>query len=164
MDVAPLRRQLRGRFISVARADLAAANLDACDGVETHFGVSVETVTQEDDGINITLINGVRETVDFLVGADAGLHSTVRDLVFGPEERFETSLGCHVAAFRLSDYPRRDELTYVSHTIPKRHVSRVALHDGETLVLLVCRSELMDGGPPQESPRAALRRAAPSAI
>jgi 2-polyprenyl-6-methoxyphenol hydroxylase-like FAD-dependent oxidoreductase len=35
----------------------------------------------------------------------------------------------------------------------------VALHGGETLVLLICRSELLDGGPPQKSPRAALRRA-----
>ncbi len=158
MDVTPLRRQLRGRFISLARADLAAAILRACDGVETHFGVSVDAVEQEDDGVIITLTNGVREAADLLVGAD-GLHSTVREQVFGPEERFETSLGCHVAAFRLHGYPQRDELVYVSHTIPKRHVSRVALHDGETLVLLICRSELLDGGPPEESLKAALRRA-----
>jgi len=158
MNVVPLRRQLRGRFISIARADLASAILRACDGVQTHYGVSVDAVTEDHDRVRIALTNGVRETVDLLVGAD-GLHSKVRELVFGPEERFETSLGCYVAAFRLRDYPRRDELTYVSHTIPKRHVSRVALHGGETLVLLVCRSEVLEGGPPRESPKAALRRA-----
>lgn len=158
MNVVPLRRHLRGRFITVARVDLASAILHACEGVQTTFGVSVDAVEQQDDGIVIKLTNGALERADLLVGAD-GLHSAVRELLFGPEERFETSLGCHVAAFRLRDYPRRDELTYVSHTIPKRSVSRVALHGGETLVLLICHSELLDGGPPGESTKSALRRA-----
>jgi 2-polyprenyl-6-methoxyphenol hydroxylase-like FAD-dependent oxidoreductase len=39
---------------------------------------------------------------------------------FGPEARCERPLGCHVAAFRIHGYPRRDELTYVSHTVPGR--------------------------------------------
>jgi 2-polyprenyl-6-methoxyphenol hydroxylase-like FAD-dependent oxidoreductase len=47
----------------------------------------------------------------------------------------------------------------VSHTVPKRQVARVALHDGETLVLLICRSELLGGDPPREQQRAALRHA-----
>ena len=105
-----------------------------------------------------TLSNGRQERFDLVVGAD-GLHSQVRELMFGPEARFETPLGCHVAAFRLPGYPRRDELTYVSHTVPKRQVARVALRDDETLVLLICRSELIDGDPPREQQKAALRRA-----
>jgi hypothetical protein len=35
--------------------------------------------------------------------------SQVRELTLGSEVEFETPLGCHVAAFRLSGYPRRDE-------------------------------------------------------
>jgi hypothetical protein len=31
----------------------------------------------------------------------------VRELIFGPDKRFETSLDCHVAAFRLAGYPLR---------------------------------------------------------
>src|SRR6185369_376267 len=91
--------------------------------------------------------------------SDLGLHSQVRELTFGPEGNFETPLGCHVAAFRLSGYPRPDHLTYVSHTVPKRHVARVALRNDETLVLLVCRSELLDGDPPRELQKRALRHA-----
>jgi 2-polyprenyl-6-methoxyphenol hydroxylase-like FAD-dependent oxidoreductase len=143
MDVTLIRGQLQGRFISLARADLAAALFQVCDGVPTHFGVSVACVHQDGEGVTATLSNGRQERFDLVVGAD-GLHSQVRDLMVGPEVRFETPLGCHVAAFRLPGYRRRDELTYVSHTVPKRQVARVALRDDETLVLLVCRSELID--------------------
>ena len=104
-----------------------------------------------------TLSDQRQERFDLVVGAD-GLHSHVRELVFGREPRFETPLGCHVAAFRMPGYPRRDELTYVSHTVPKRQVGRVALRGGDTLALLICRSDLNDGDPTKEQQIACLRR------
>lgn len=158
MDVGPLRRAQGGRFISLARSDLSAALFSACEGVESHFGVSVISIASSRQDVVATLSNGRRERFDLLVGAD-GLHSQVRELAFGPEKRFEKRLGCHVAAFRLYGYPHRDELTYVSHTVPKRHVARVALREDETLVLLVFRSELLVGDPPEERQKSALRRA-----
>jgi 2-polyprenyl-6-methoxyphenol hydroxylase-like FAD-dependent oxidoreductase len=158
LDLAPMRQLLQGRFISLARADLAAALFDACDGIATHFGVSVTAIEQDGDGVIATLSDGGQQRFDLVVGAD-GLHSQVRELVFGPEAQFERSLGCYVAAFRIPGYPHRDELTYVSHTVPKRQVARVTLRDDETLVLLVCRAELIDGDPPPEGQKAALRQA-----
>jgi 2-polyprenyl-6-methoxyphenol hydroxylase-like FAD-dependent oxidoreductase len=158
MDVTSIRTRLNGRFVSIARAELAAALFEACDGIPAHFGVSIADLTQDRDGVTATLSNGQQERFDLVVGAD-GLHSQVRDLTFGSEARFETSLGCHVAAFRLHGYPRRDELAYVSRTVPMRQVARVALRDDQTLVLLICRSELIDGDPPREQQKAALRQA-----
>ncbi|MGE5277629.1 MAG: FAD-binding domain [Acidobacteriota bacterium] len=158
LDVTPMRELLRGRFISLARADLAAALFGACEGIPAHFGVCVTAIEQDADGVTATLSDGRKERFDLVVGAD-GLHSQVRELAFGPEAQFETSLGCYVAAFRIPDYPCRDELTYVSHTVPRRQVARVALRHGETLVLLVCRAELIDGDPPRERQKEALRRA-----
>ncbi len=158
LDLAPMRELLRGRFISLARADLSAALFGACDGIPAHFGVSITAIEQDGAGAIVTLSDGRRERFDLVIGAD-GLHSQVRKLVFGPEGQFERSLDCCVAAFRLSGYPRRDELTYVSHTVPKRQVARVALRNDETLILLVCRAELIDGDPPREQQKAALRRA-----
>ena len=157
MDVAPLRQQVHGRFISIARADLAAALFHACDGIPVHFGVSIVDLRQDGHGLVVTFSDGRTECFDLVIGAD-GLHSRVRELVFGPDDRFERALGCYVAAFRLTDYPHRDELIYVSHTVPKRQVARVALRNGETLILLICRSELMDGFPPRDLVKAALRR------
>ena len=158
MDVTSIRTRLNGRFVSIARAELAAALFEACQGIPAHFGVSIADLKQDRDGVTATLSNGQQARFGLVVGAD-GLHSRVRELTFGPEVQFETSLGCHVAAFRLRGYPRRDELTYVSRTVPMRQVARVALRDDETLVLLICRSELIGGEPPREEQKAALRRA-----
>jgi 2-polyprenyl-6-methoxyphenol hydroxylase-like FAD-dependent oxidoreductase len=118
----------------------------------------VTALEQDGDGVVATLSDGRKERFDLLVGAD-GLHSQVRELAFGPQAQFERSLGCYVAAFRIPGYPRRDDLTYVSHTVPKRQVARVTLRNDETLVLLVCRAELIGREPPPERQKAALRRA-----
>lgn len=158
LDLTPLREMLGGRFISLARADLAAAIFDACRGIPAHFGVSVAAIEQAGDGVDATLTDGRRERFDLVVGAD-GLHSHVRELAFAPETAVETTLGGYVAAFRIRGYPRREEFAYVSHTTPKRQVARVALRDDETLVLLVCRAELIGDDPPRERQKAALRRA-----
>ncbi|HEY6223889.1 MAG TPA: FAD-binding domain [Gemmatimonadales bacterium] len=163
IDVEPLRAQANGRFISLARGDLVSALFGACGGVSAHFGVWIAGLEPEQRGVRVVLSNGRREMFDVVVGAD-GVHSLVRELAFGQQTLFETLLGCHVAAFRLPGYPARNELTYVSHTATKRHVARVALRDNETLVLLVCRSELLAEEATKEEAtteqqKAALRRA-----
>lgn len=158
MDVTRVRAQLNGRFVSLARTDLATALFQACDGVSARFGVSIAELEPDRDGVTVTLTDGQQERFDLAVGAD-GLHSRTRELTFGAEGRFERPLGCHVAAFRLPGYPHRDELTYVSHTVPMRHVARVSLRDGETLVLFVCRSELIGGDLPRDRQKEVLRGA-----
>jgi 2-polyprenyl-6-methoxyphenol hydroxylase-like FAD-dependent oxidoreductase len=158
IDVAPMREGLNGRFISLARSDLAAALFGACGDIPAHFGVSVASVEQDAGGVVATLSDGRQERFDLVVGAD-GLHSRVREIVFGPEPRFERFLDCYVAAFRISNYPRRDELTYVSHTVVQRQAARVSLRNGETLVLLVCRADLIGADPPRDRQKEAVRRA-----
>ena len=167
IDVAPMREALGDSFVSVGRSDLSAAVLAACGDVETRFGVWVEGVAQDADGVDVTLSDGTTERFDLVVGAD-GLHSQVRSLAFGPAEQFERPLGCIVAAVRMRDYPHRDELAYVLHTVPRRQVGRFTMREGETLGLLICRDDAAGPGafgsasapePATDEQRAALRRA-----
>jgi 2-polyprenyl-6-methoxyphenol hydroxylase-like FAD-dependent oxidoreductase len=158
LHLAPLRAALAGRFMSVARSDLSAALLGACQGIPTHFGVHVTGLEQEGDSVLAIFSDGRRDHFDLVIGAD-GLHSAVRRLVFGPEARFEQFLDCYVAAFRIPNYPFRDELTYVSHTVSQRQAGRVSLRNDATLALLVCGAKLIGGEPPPEGRKAALRRA-----
>ena len=158
MDFEPIRQALDGRFISLSRAALAGVLLEACEGIPVHFGVSVTDLKQDQDGVTATLSDGRQERFDLVVGTD-GLHSRVRELTFGPEQRFERFLGCHVAAFRTRGYSHRDELVYASHTVPGRQAARVSLRDDETLVLLVCRSELLSESLLGEDRKEALCRA-----
>jgi 2-polyprenyl-6-methoxyphenol hydroxylase-like FAD-dependent oxidoreductase len=142
MDLAPLYEAHRGRFISLPRADLASALGGACRGIPANFNVSISAIVQDGANSIVTLSDGRQDRFDLIVGAD-GLHSQVRALAFGPEAQFERFLDCYVAAFRVRGYPRRDELTFVSHTVRGRQAARVSLRDDETLVLLVCRAELI---------------------
>jgi len=71
-----------------------------------------------------------------VIGAD-GAHSHIRELVFGPEVRFERYLGVKVAAFDVTGYCPRDELAYVMYSQPGRHVARFAMRDDRTLFLMI---------------------------
>ena len=163
LHVDPLRARLRDRFVSVARSDLASAVLGACEGVPSHFGLWIEGLTQDSDGVDVALSNGRTERFDLVVGAD-GLHSGIRSLAFGPQTQAEQPLGCVVAAYRLPGYPHRDELTYLTHTVTKRQAARFSLRDDDTLALLVCREDVLDpevlsAGATQAQQKDALRRA-----
>ncbi len=158
IDVEPIRASVGSRFISVARSDVSAALLGACRGVPVLFGTSVAQLSPDDAGVTVQLSDGRSERFDLVVGAD-GLHSGVRALAFGSEACRERELGCHVAAVRLAGYPHRDELAYVSHTAPNRQVARLALRNGETLFLFICRSELFGAEDPNKDVKAALRHA-----
>lgn len=68
------------------------------DIVSVRYSAPVVDVHERSEDVVVTLADGDSVTADLLVGAD-GIHSTIRDLVFGPEYRFLRYLGFHTAAF-----------------------------------------------------------------
>ena len=85
--------------MSLPRGELAAIIFGKLEGrVETIFGDSVEHIEQMEKGVRVTFTGGGSRDFDLVVGAD-GLHSRIRELVFGPESKFEKYLGYKVAAF-----------------------------------------------------------------
>jgi 2-polyprenyl-6-methoxyphenol hydroxylase-like FAD-dependent oxidoreductase len=157
LTLEALRAVADGRFLSVPRGDIAATIFRACGDVEARFGVSIVGIRQDGHRANVELSDGTSEAFDLVIGAD-GVHSRVRELAFVPESTCEQPLGCHVAAFRLRGYPHRDDLAYVSHTVPKRQAARISLRDDRTLVLLVFRDDLLETRPTSDpEQRAALK-------
>ncbi|MCA9791011.1 MAG: FAD-dependent monooxygenase, partial [Candidatus Eremiobacteraeota bacterium] len=147
-----------GRYLSLPRGDLAEIVFNACSDVEVRFGTYVTALDQNSERVRVGLSDGSEEQFDLVIGAD-GLHSRVRQLAFGPQSEFEQDLGYYACAFRLPDYPHRDELVYVSHTIPKRQMARFSLRDGSTLLFLVFHSDLVDRVPTGvDGVKAALRK------
>jgi 2-polyprenyl-6-methoxyphenol hydroxylase-like FAD-dependent oxidoreductase len=73
------------------------------DHVHYLFDDSVASVTQDERGAHVTFERSDPRTFDLVVGAD-GLHSTVRRLVFGPEERFIRHLGMYLAVFTTPNF------------------------------------------------------------
>ncbi|MGB6920950.1 MAG: FAD-binding domain [Methylovirgula sp.] len=135
------RALTHGRYVSVARGDLAKLIYDSIDGrCETLFGDSVTGIEQCEDGVRVTFAHAPKCQFDLVVGAD-GLHSVVRTLVFGPQERFEKFLGYTAAAFEVEAYRPRDENIYVCYSEPGRQVARFAMHSDRTMFLFVFATE-----------------------
>lgn len=144
------RRNLDGRFVTVARGDLAAMIYRAIDNhAETLFSESVSAIEQHDSGVQVSLERGGSRRFDLLVGA-GGIHSPVRDLVFGPQYQWEVDLGYRVAAFEADGYKPRDELVYVAHTMPGRMIARFTMRGEQTMFLFVFTADHMSGPDPQD--------------
>lgn len=134
-SVESLSRVVEGRYISLARSDLAAAIYHAIEGkVETLFNDSVTQIEQTAHGVHVRFETGMARDFDLVIGAD-GLHSRVRELVFGPQNQFEKYLGYKVAAFEVEGYRPRDELVYVMYTEVGQQVGRFAMRGDRTLFL-----------------------------
>lgn len=89
LRVQPMARtfqQDRPAAAAIRRAKLADIFQKHAEraGAKVHCEVSISTVSQNADGVDVTLTNGERARVDLLVVAD-GAYSKTRALVFGPE-------------------------------------------------------------------------------
>jgi 2-polyprenyl-6-methoxyphenol hydroxylase-like FAD-dependent oxidoreductase len=80
----------------------------AADGVERLYGDSVVALEQDSDGILVSFEHAAPRTFDLVAGAD-GLHSTVRELAFGPEQDFLHPLGSYVAIFGADNFLDLDD-------------------------------------------------------
>lgn len=130
-------RVTQGRYVSVARGDLAASIFGAIEGkVETIFNDSIVGIEQSTRGVRVVFESSNTRNFDLVIGAD-GLHSRVRELVFGPQSQFEKYLGYKVAAFEVDGYRPRDELAYVMYTEVGQQVGRFAMRGDRTMFLFV---------------------------
>lgn len=140
LGVGTIRRATDDRYTSVARGDLAATIYRTVENdIETIYSTTITSIDNRPDGVSLTLKGSAARHFDMVIGAD-GLHSTVRNLVFGPESHYAHYLGCQVAAYVVDGYRPRDELVYVTHNLPGRQVGRFSMDGDRTLVLFIFRS------------------------
>ncbi len=153
-STALFRPMTNDRFTSLPRGDLANAIYETIeDCVETSFDNSIASIEQRSSGVSVGFEHGPPREFDLVVGAD-GLHSRVRELVFGPESEFEKSLGYHVAAFEVEGYRPRDELIYVGYATPGQQIARFSLRNDRTMFLFVFTNDKL----PAHFPRNANER------
>jgi 2-polyprenyl-6-methoxyphenol hydroxylase-like FAD-dependent oxidoreductase len=99
------RAILGPRQLTLLRGDLEDVLYQAVrDTVDIRFATTVHEVEEDTAGVRVVLDDGTSLDADLLIGAD-GVHSTVRQLVFGPEERFRLDLDHIIAAFILDELP-----------------------------------------------------------
>ena len=71
------------------------------DRVDYLFGDSITAVTQSVSGVEVTFGHTRSQTFDVVIGAD-GIHSTVRALTFGAQDRFVRHLGPYAAVWDVA--------------------------------------------------------------
>ena len=140
-NVDVFRALTHNRYVSIPRGDLAEMIYRKIDGrFETLFGDSVREIKQCSDSVEVAFDQAPPRRFDLVIGAD-GQHSAVRKLVFGNEGHFEKYLGYAIAAFEVAGYRPRDELVFVSHSVPGKQISRFTLREDRTLFLFVFRAQ-----------------------
>lgn len=135
------------RYLSIPRTDLAAVVYESLGGTaELMLGDTVRQLSDDGARVRVAFESGSTRDFDLVVGAD-GLHSRVRRLAFGPDERFERYLGMVVAAIDVDQYPERDELVAMMHAEVGFQAIRLSFRDDARLLLFSLRH---DGEVPAE--------------
>jgi 2-polyprenyl-6-methoxyphenol hydroxylase-like FAD-dependent oxidoreductase len=114
-----------GGDLEVRRRDLSRVLYEhSADSAEYVFGDSVTALTETADGVLVDFASSPSRRVDLVVGAD-GMHSRVRGLAFGEEERTVRHLGFCLAGW---DFPNEAGFDTVSRqfNVPGRMASTSA--------------------------------------
>jgi 2-polyprenyl-6-methoxyphenol hydroxylase-like FAD-dependent oxidoreductase len=122
---------ISGRHVEVMRGALAAILYEATRSEAQYlFEDSIRTIVEEPDGIAVTFEHAPADRFDLVIGAD-GLHSTVRRLVFGPEDHFHRFLGGFLAGAAMPNYLGLDGRMVVSER-PGRLAAIYPVHQTAT--------------------------------
>jgi 2-polyprenyl-6-methoxyphenol hydroxylase-like FAD-dependent oxidoreductase len=129
------------RYVSVARSDLAATIYGALDGrAELILNDTVQELIDDGDRVRVTFESGQDRDFDLVVGAD-GLHSQIRQSIFGPDQQFEKYLNIVVSAFDVENYRPRDELIAMMHAEIGFQAVRLSLRNDVTMMILTVRHD-----------------------
>ncbi|ELR68634.1 hypothetical protein C900_00178 [Fulvivirga imtechensis AK7] len=126
---------MRGDLVNVLHGQLSSA-------VDITYGTTIEAIEQTSEDVQVTFKDGDIEKYDLVIGAD-GIHSKVRELVFGNEQQFQKYLGYHVAAL-IYNKPIRlpgEGPAFYSVTVPDKQAVLCPLQEGKYASFFIWRTK-----------------------
>jgi 2-polyprenyl-6-methoxyphenol hydroxylase-like FAD-dependent oxidoreductase len=107
-EVGRLPAEVISGELEIFWGDLARILYEAVrEDVNYLFGVRVTALNDDGERVDATFSDASTGSYDLVIGAD-GLHSGVRSLIFGPEERYVTQLGQCFGFFDIENRLRLD--------------------------------------------------------
>ena len=155
-----IKRALGGKYLYLSRSDLVRILHERAEslGVEVRYGLEVSNLEEDEEAGHVTATFGDGSMEDFslVFGAD-GVHSGVRNIVFGEESQFARFLGAYIAAFHLEDHDLPVARTVQIHEEPNRIAAYYPLGDKQLDALYMFRLEEVEV--PRDQQLAFVRRA-----
>ena len=145
IDYERMASLLGGRVLTLMRGDLERALFDHLpSGIDLRYGCSVSAIQSGQESVDLTLTTGEYLRADLLIGAD-GVHSTVREMVFGNEKRFIRFLGYHTAAFIFEDARLHSAIAdeFQLMCVPNRQAGFYPIRDNRIASFFVHRAATM---------------------
>lgn len=104
VPIGRMKNAFGGKYITLRRSDLENILFEKAKdaGISVRFGTVVRSLEDTGSSVEVEFEDNSRDSFSMVFGAD-GAHSRVRQLVFGPEERFSRFLGAYVAAFHTAN-------------------------------------------------------------
>ncbi|MEO8613096.1 MAG: FAD-dependent monooxygenase [Chloroflexota bacterium] len=133
--------KISDRYLNLDRRDIIEALYNLVhDKVEICFGTSLTAINQSMQGVEVTTKGSPLDgTFDLVVGAD-GVHSNVRQLIFGDESQYSDYLGYYVAAFYTQAVTEKLEAGCVVHVEPNVQFGMYSLGTDRWLVIPIYKS------------------------
>jgi 2-polyprenyl-6-methoxyphenol hydroxylase-like FAD-dependent oxidoreductase len=98
-----------GEDVEIVRGTLCQILMDHISDAEFVFGDSIRAISQSANRVEVEFTNNSPREFDLVIGAD-GLHSNVREIVFGDESRFIRDLGLHLCVYTVPNYLNLDRM------------------------------------------------------
>ncbi|HVU19773.1 MAG TPA: FAD-dependent monooxygenase [Rhizomicrobium sp.] len=133
------RKVLKGKLLSLMRGDLERTLFETLpENVHIRYGCSIASIENGENGVRVTLDDGTAIDADLLAGAD-GIHSVVREKVFGPEKDFLRDLDLRVGVYMFRDAQIHARLasSFPLMTVPKRTMGLFADRGGRVMAFFV---------------------------
>ena len=139
MDYQKIKKVLNNRAFSLLRSDLAKVIYHSLDKeTEIIFGDAIKEIGQGEDKVTVTFKSGLTRAFDLLVGAD-GLHSNVRNLIFGNESQFEKYYGYYTSSFTIDNFSNGG-WAFSMFNVPGKQVAAYSIKEEKTAAFFIFTS------------------------
>lgn len=131
MNYQKIRKLMNNRALTLLRSNLAKVIYNSLDkDIQIIFGDTIHKIEQDEEKVIVTFRSGLKSSFDLLIGAD-GLHSNVRNLIFGNEQQFEKYYGYYTSSFTIENFSYEGR-TFSMYNIPFKQVAVYTYNENMT--------------------------------
>lgn len=139
MNYQKIKNFLNGRAFTLLRSDLAKVIYQSIErDVEIIFGDTITKIDQNEKEVSVTFQSGTTRNFDLVVGAD-GLHSNVRNLIFGSEAQFEKYFGYYTSSFTIDNFSLGNK-AFSMYNVPCKQVAVYSKDANKTTTFFIFSS------------------------